>query len=238
MRLMTYNVHGGVGGDGRRALGRIVRTIVEWDPDVVALQELDRERPRSARVHQARVIAEELTMSFHFHPAVRLAEEEYGDAILSKYPMRLRQAGRLPWVDGLFFSESRGALWVEVLIEGTPWQVMNTHFGLGRAERLAQARALLGPEWVGATPGEAPLIVCGDLNSQPGGRVYRLFSSVLRDAQSGRCGKTFPARFPLLSIDHIFVGTGVGIQEARPLRTALSRVASDHLPLCAELSLE
>jgi endonuclease/exonuclease/phosphatase family metal-dependent hydrolase len=238
MRLMTYNVHGGVGGDGRRALGRIVRTIVEWDPDVVALQELDRERPRSARVHQARVIAEELTMSFHFHPAVRLAEEEYGDAILSKYPIRLRHAGRLPTVQCLLFSETRGALWVEVLIEGTPWQVINTHFGLGRAERFAQARALLGPEWVGAASGLPPLVVCGDFNSQPGGRVYRLISSVLRDAQAGRCGRTFPARFPLLSIDHVFVGSGVRIQEVSTLRTGLSRVASDHLPLCAELTLE
>lgn len=60
-------------------------------------------------------------------------------------------------------------------MNGARLQVINTHFGLGRRERRAQAQALLGADWLGECP--APVVVAGDLNSLPGGQVYRSFAA-------------------------------------------------------------
>lgn len=235
---MSYNVHSCVGTDGVRSPARIAEVIAAAHPDVVALQELDHRRPRSQGVHQARVIAEELAMHFHFHPALRVEEEEYGDAILSRQPLALVRAAGLPVVRRGWFVETRGALWVEAAAEGAAWQIINTHFGLGRAERLAQACALLGPEWIGAASARPPLVVCGDLNSQAGGRVQRLFAAQLRDTQPGRHRATFPSRFPMLCLDYIFAGEGVRVRTVEVQSTPLARLASDHLPLVADLEFK
>ncbi len=237
MRVLTYNVHSCIGADARLSPERVAAAIAQLHPDVVALQELDHRRMRSGQSHQARIIAESLTMDFHFHPALRIAEEEFGDAILSRLPLRLVQTGALPSVGSGWFLEKRGALWVEVEAHGRRWQILNTHLGLGRGERLRQAKALLGPEWAGAALLKPPLVLCGDFNSHTGGRVHALFSSALKDVQGAQACRyrTFPTRFPLLCLDHIFVGTCVGIGEVKVPRTALTRMASDHLPLVADL---
>src|SRR5262249_42075187 len=68
LRLMSYNVHGCIGMDGRVSMERIAQVIARFDPDIIALQELDVGRPRSGKVNQAQVIARKLEMKFHFHP--------------------------------------------------------------------------------------------------------------------------------------------------------------------------
>jgi endonuclease/exonuclease/phosphatase family metal-dependent hydrolase len=176
-------------------------------------------------------------MHFHFHPALRVAEEEYGDAILSRYPMRLIRAGPLPTVDAGFFLESRGALWVQIETLQCPWQILNTHFGLGRWERFLQARALLGEDWTTCASMRPPVVLCGDFNSQTGGRVHRLLAAALRDVQRGSPKNTFPSRFPMLCLDHIFLSEKVRVIGVEVVRTPLTAIASDHLPLLAELAL-
>jgi endonuclease/exonuclease/phosphatase family metal-dependent hydrolase len=235
MRIMCYNVHSCVGTDGLCAPARIAEVIAQFAPDVVALQELDHQRARSQHVHQARSIAEELKMHFHFHPALRVADEEYGEAILSRYPLRVVLAEELPGTPPDWCRETRGALWVELDVAGEAWQVINTHFGLGRAERLEQAQALLGGKWVGAAMLQPPLVLCGDFNSQAGGRVQRLLAAHLADVQAKRHRPTFPSRFPLLCLDYIFVGEHVAVDLVDVPRNALTRTASDHLPLIADL---
>jgi endonuclease/exonuclease/phosphatase family metal-dependent hydrolase len=235
---MTYNVHSCVGTDGDRSIARIAQVISDSRADIVALQELDHQRVRSQLTHQAEAIARELSMDFHFNPALRVADEEYGDAILSRHPLEMMHAAELPGVAPRWCREARGALWVSVRADGVAWQVINTHFGLGRAERFDQARALLGEDWIGAATTHGPVIVCGDFNSQAGGRVQNLLASKLKDAQGRRHRSTFPSRFPLLCLDYIFVGSGIRVTSVEVLRNSLTRVASDHLPLMAELELE
>ena len=146
LRIMTYNVHSGVGTDRRLDLARIAEVIASQNVDVVALQELDVSRARSRHEHQARVIADHLDMHFHFHPAQRIQEaEEYGDAILSRWPMRLRRAAELPTVKERLAFEPRGALWASLDVNGQEIQVINTHLGLSNNERIKQMEALLGP---------------------------------------------------------------------------------------------
>jgi endonuclease/exonuclease/phosphatase family metal-dependent hydrolase len=104
---MTYNVHRCVGADGRADPRRIAEVIAACQPDMVALQELDVGRLRTGGIDQAHVIAHLLGMSFHFHPALQVEDELYGDAILTALPMRLVKAGPLPGSVGF---EPRGAL--------------------------------------------------------------------------------------------------------------------------------
>ncbi|HEX8311726.1 MAG TPA: endonuclease/exonuclease/phosphatase family protein [Chthoniobacteraceae bacterium] len=242
VRIMTYNVHGCVGTDGVRSIERIVEVIAAYKPDIIALQELDVGRARSGGAHQARLIAEALRVQYHFHPAMRMEEEEYGDAILSAHPLELVKAAVLPTPPSRFLRETRGALWIRTQIDGVRWEVINTHFGLGRAERFAQAQALLSPDWAGAASAETPLIVVGDFNSRANGRAHRVLTSRFRDAQREappyRHGATFMTRLPFICVDHIFVSAAIKVNAVNIPRTPLTRAASDHFPLIAELALE
>ncbi len=242
-RILTYNVHSCRGTDGVLSPERIAAVIAAARPDIVALQELDVGRVRTRGLDQAHSIARELGMNFHFHPALRVEEESYGDAILSTLPLRLVKAGPLPGLTHRPLLEPRGALWVAVeLGEGTVLQVINTHLGLAPSERLAQVAALLGEGWLGhpACRGQ-PAVLLGDFNAVPRSGAYRRLAAGLRDAQCAQPGQrprpTFPSRWPLLRIDHVFLGEGVEAQSAEVRRGPLERLASDHLPLVVELSI-
>jgi endonuclease/exonuclease/phosphatase family metal-dependent hydrolase len=234
---MTYNVHRCLGYDGLCSPQRIARVIAQYQPDVIALQELDVGRPRSHLHDQPRVIAEHLEMLFFFHPAFEVAEERYGDAILSRHPMHLVRSGALPARPNC---ERRGALWVAIEWHGHTIHVLNTHLGLVTQERIAQIETLLGPEWLSDPRCEGPRIFCGDLNAWPGTRVYGRVKSVLQDVQGrlvlGWPRNTFPARLPVVRIDHIFHSAEFQVRCVRAPRTRLTRTASDHLPLIADLA--
>ena len=167
-RILTYNVHSCRGGDGKLDVGRIAEVIAQSRPDIVALQELDVRRARTGKVDQAHAIAERLGMSFHFNAALNVAEEQYGDAILSALPIRLVKTGPLPTLPRVRGLERRGALWVEVTLEGGQTvQIINTHLGLVPPEQRAQAQHLLGSEWLGHPQCADPTILLGDFNATP-----------------------------------------------------------------------
>ena len=96
--LATYNVHGCVGMDGQRSEDRIAEVIASMSADIVGLQELDLGRARSADVDQAALIAEELGWKYYFHPAMRRGDEQYGNAIVSRFPIALKRADEMPGV--------------------------------------------------------------------------------------------------------------------------------------------
>ena len=239
LRIMTYNVHSCVGMDGKLDAERIARVIARAKPDIVALQELDVGRMRSQGMDQAHLIARYLEMEFHFHPALHLEEERYGDAILTHLPLRLVKAGPLPGLANIPRLEPRGVLWVAVDLHGTEVQVINTHLGLLPRERVAQVEALLSEDWLGEAQRRGPVVLCGDFNAVPSSPVCRRLGERLRDAQAAghqrRAQATFSSRFPTLRIDHIFVSPGLEVAGITVPRSQLARVASDHLPLIAEL---
>ena len=243
LRVLTYNVHNCAGMDGRVSPHRIARVIAREQPDIVALQEVDIGRLRSDRQDQAAEIAHYLEMIHHFHAAIELREEQYGDAILSRLPMRLVRASLLPYRRAWLVNEPRGALWVSVDIgAGRQVQVLNTHFGLWRREQRMQAEALLGNQWLRNPACTGPVILCGDFNSSPRSLVYQRIQECLRDTQTARAGSrplgTFSGRFPLHRIDHVFTSEHFSVRDIRVPRTHLASVASDHLPLVVDLSLE
>jgi endonuclease/exonuclease/phosphatase family metal-dependent hydrolase len=234
LRVLTYNVRRCLGVDGLYSPERVADVIAECEADIVALQELDVGRLRSGGIDQASVIARRLGIDHvHFHPALRKGDELYGDAILTRSRSSLVRAGALPSPAAWRRAETRGAVWAA--LEPNGLQVINTHLGLGRRERRLQAAELRG-EWLGEADMAAPLVLLGDFNSMPGGRVYRAFRTRLRDANAGG-GPTFPTFRPILRIDHIFVSPAISLAGATVHRSALARIASDHFPLHADLIL-
>jgi endonuclease/exonuclease/phosphatase family metal-dependent hydrolase len=238
--LLTYNVHRCQGIDRVISPHRIATVIAATGADIVALQELDVNRARSGRVDQAQLIAALLEMEFHFHPAWQLAEERFGNAVLSRFPLRLMHAARLPG-HPRGWRERRGAVWVQVNVGELRIQVINTHLGLVRHERRTQTEALFGPHWLGHPDCRPPLILCGDFNAGPGSAVHRRCLESLRDVhrclQPKRPRRTYPTRLPVASIDHVFLSEEFEVRHVEVVRTPLSRVASDHFPLLVELGL-
>jgi endonuclease/exonuclease/phosphatase family metal-dependent hydrolase len=241
-RILTYNVHRCVGMDRRLDVGRIAGVIAALEPDIVALQELDVGRARTGGVDQAHQIAQRLDMTWHFNAAVRVEEEQYGDAILTSYPERLVKAGALPGLNPALRLEPRGALWLAVEIDGTELQIVNTHLGLAPTEQQLQAAALAGEDWLEREDCAAPAILLGDFNATRTSVVYRTLTHRLTDARprapTRRATSTFPSRLPFLRIDHVFVSDGIRVLDMDAPYTPGTRVASDHLPLVMDFEID
>lgn len=240
-RILTYNVRHCLGIDGQLSPERIAEVIASAEPDVVALQELDRNRARTGGVDQAQVIADALGMSHRFYPAIQVMDEGYGDAILTAHPCTLVKAGHLPLPRWRAFTEPRGALWVSVDIDGAAIQVINTHLGLLEAVRLPQIEGLLGPDWLDHPCCREPIVLAGDFNAVPRSRTYRRLTAHLRDAHTSlgisRHKPTFPSHAPVLRLDHVFVSRSLTVLKVETIRTPLARIASDHLPLLVDFGV-
>ncbi len=240
-RIVTYNIHRCVGTDRKLDVGRIAETIGALEPDIVALQEVDVGRARSEGADQAHEIAQRLKMTSHFNAALKVEEEQYGDAILTCYPETLVKAGALPGLNPRLRLEPRGALWIEIEIHGVKVQIINTHLGLVAREQQKQATALAGHDWLRNERCTGPTILLGDFNATMASVVYRTLSARIRDARkltpTSQPTGTFPSRFPFLRIDHVFVSDGIRVTGMDAPYDPSTRIASDHLPLVMDFEV-
>jgi endonuclease/exonuclease/phosphatase family metal-dependent hydrolase len=239
-RIVTYNVHRCVGTDGKLSPQRIAEVLAACEPDIVALQEVDVGRVRTGGIDQVAAIAGQLGMQPHFHPAVHWLGELYGDAILTCTPSSLVKAALLPSPRLRHIIEPRGALWVATELGGLKLDIVNTHLGLTRAERSMQVGALVGPDWIGGKAGAGAFILAGDFNVGRRSRSFRRLAACLgqaRNTTGRRRLRTFPSRLPMLSLDHVFVSDAVETVDVHTVRTRLTRLASDHLPLLVEFRI-
>jgi len=240
-RIVTYNVHRCVGNDRQLNVARVAEVLARLEPDIVALQELDVGRARTNNVDQAREIAQRLDMACHFHAAMRVETELYGDAILTAFPERLMQNGPLPGYSRLPQLEPRGALWLEVTIDGRAVQVINTHLGLVPREQQHQAACLAGPAWLEHPRCTGPKILLGDFNATGTSVVYRTLTAKLEPARrlapTRQPTSTFPSQLPVLRIDHLFVSRGIVVRDIFAPFDPLTRIASDHLPLVMDFDV-
>jgi endonuclease/exonuclease/phosphatase family metal-dependent hydrolase len=239
LRLLTYNVHSCVGLDGMQSVDRVARVIARYEPDVVALQEIDVARSRSGGIDQAHEIAHRLELLMHFHPTFDAEGEQFGDAVLSRLPMEKVRFGPLPRLPGRPDLEPRGVMWVDVDTGDAVFHVLNTHLSVHPRERRIQVNALMGPDWVGGLDPDANLVLCGDFNAGPGFPTWRTIRRTLTDVQVGLDGhrprRTWGGRYPLARIDHIFVGRRLEVVHVDVPGTHLTRTASDHLPVLADI---
>ncbi len=243
-RLMTYNVHGCIGMDGRHAPERIARVIAHFEPDIVALQELDVNRSRSRGTDQAETIARLLEMQYHFHPSMHVESGAYGNAILTHFPLHIEKAKQLPTHPTKLSVEPRGAIWATIAIGDLKLQVVCTHLGLYPEERLQQINMLQSHEWLDQAAFHAePAVLCGDFNATPGSAALRALNTSWKDAQMNHSSlhtsnyKTFTSMMPALRIDHVFTNERLQVRGVQVPQFELARRASDHLPLIVDLDL-
>ena len=243
LTLATYNVHGCVGADGRHDPGRVAAVLAELDADVVALQELAWQP--DAALNLLHDLARRLGCHSIAGPTLLRRAGHYGNALLTRWP-----ADAVTRIDlSLAGREPRGALDVRLHAPATDLRVVATHLGLSPRERRLQTKAqvaALGPPLdtaaafdVTAGPGAGPhprtpvTVLLGDLNEwflwgRPLRRLHRHFGATPAPA-------TFPARWPVLALDRIWVEPRARLLQLRRHRTALARQASDHLPLVAQI---
>ncbi|MEK7953274.1 endonuclease/exonuclease/phosphatase family protein [Luteolibacter soli] len=242
LRVMTYNIHSCVGLDGKIRPERVARVINHFDPDIIAVQEVDCHRLRSRGLDQAQLIADHLRMTHVFHAMFEEQSERYGIALFSRHPFTKIRADFLTEADPRVFREARGAIWVKVEPEGgKPFHFINTHFGLGRNERMRQAEELVSERWLGSVPPDQPVVIAGDFNSGPRSRALQPLRQRFRDVQLAAPGHvpvpTFSSLCPVVRIDHVFVSEHFAVEGVDQPLSPVARIASDHLPLCAELIL-
>lgn len=228
LRLMTYNVHSCRGGDGRLKPDRILRVIRHAKPHVVALQEVD-------GAGDSQRFADELAM-YHFYVEARAkGTTGFGNALLSHYPGNVVRYGALPRLHTR--TEARVAQWVCLEVPFGKLDLVHTHLGLTNAERLLQVERLLSPDWLTEPEAQRYSVLCGDLNSRPGTPAYVRLCYRLHDAQrgKGRGTATFPAVFPVIRIDHVFLSDSLTARHVEVPAHTSARLASDHRPLIVDL---
>ena len=234
IRVMTYNIHVGVGMDKKLDLQRIADVINTERPDFVGLQEVDRGVERTQRKDEIIELAQLTRMEFAFAPNLDYQGGKYGVAILSRFPItsvdhRMYQNRRE--------TERRGMIRIEVKIDGKVVSFVTTHLDYQYQDgRLFEAEQLL--EFLRDVKG--PLIVVGDFNDEPSGTTYKLMSNQFDDAwltsRQTTNGFSYPADKPLKRIDYVFVRRSdrFKVKKAWVVET----LASDHIPVVSELELK
>ncbi len=229
LRVLAYNIHHGEGMDGKIDLGRIADLIVTLDPDLVALQEVDRLVERTGGVDQAEELGRLTDLTPVFGAFMQYQGGEYGMAVLSRWHIVEANNIRLP--DG---DEPRTSLSVRVRSPETGQDVIFTgiHFYRTEEERLAQAQQTVEKLELE----EAPVILAGDFNSEPGSAVMEMMSRDWEILNKGDDRLTFPSFAPDREIDFIMVRAESGL-EAVSHRVLDESIISDHRPIFAELVL-
>jgi endonuclease/exonuclease/phosphatase family metal-dependent hydrolase len=247
VRLVTFNIHHGVGDDGRHDLARLAQVLAAADADVICLQEVDRHfGDRSEHVDQGLLLARALDMQLAWGPALDeprpdgRSRGEYGNALLSRLPLLVSDVHRLPGA-----GEPRCALRAMVELDGGALWVTATHLSRKSADRAAQVAALAE---LHTAPMETGIVV-GDFNTAPDApelaALRPRFADAweLADQRDDRAGwkiwqhddgNTHPARSPHRRIDQAWVTEGVAVAAAQVLGGG---GASDHLPLMLDLAV-
>jgi endonuclease/exonuclease/phosphatase family metal-dependent hydrolase len=242
LRVLTYNIHHGEGVDGRFDLERTARVITEQQPDLVAVQEVDVKTRRSGGVDQAAELARLTGMHTAFGKARDYQGGDYGQALLSRFPVENFRVHALP---GDPASERRIALSATV----RPWgrgpavRFVGTHLHHlpDEANRLQQA-AELNRLFAGAEDDTAT-ILAGDLNAEPASETMGMLLARWWDAaaraegispeEMGARQLTYPSNEPRKRIDYVLVRPTGGAWRVLSTRVITETVASDHSPVLA-----
>jgi len=234
IKIMTYNIHHGNPPDrpGEIALEPIIQLLKKENPDLVALQEVDRKTQRSDRVDQAEKIAISAGYDFyHFYKAIEFEDGEYGLAILSKFKPGQLKLHCLPGTEDI---EPRILAIMEVMLpENQSIIFANTHLDhQSEASRLQQANRILEV----TAEYSIPIILAGDLNapegSEPISMLERKFLKTCTD-----CEATFYNPNHGQAIDFIMTQQDDQIEVLQ--HRVLSNINySDHYPVVAVLNIK
>jgi endonuclease/exonuclease/phosphatase family metal-dependent hydrolase len=234
LRVMTYNIHVGVGMDKKLDLQRVAEVINAEHPDLVGLQEVDRGVRRTEGKDEIAELAKLTGLNYAFAHNLDYQGGQYGVAILSRFAIKEIDHRKY---ENRREAERRGMLRVEIQFAGRTVNFVTTHldyqFDDGRVFETEQMLKFLEDV-------KGPLIVVGDFNDEPGGNAHKSMLTRFEDAWIGgkikEQGLSYPADKPLKRIDYIFT------RRSDRLRVKRSRIvttlASDHLPVVADIQIQ
>ena len=235
LRLATWNIHYGIGTDGRFDLERTLSVLNSIDADVIGLQEVGWHR----QSHNQTDVFTFLRENTDYEVVEGLVRDplrsRFGNAILSRLPVR-----RTQWIDLKVRGHvPRAAILAEVETGGAPVSVVSLHLGLATWERERQAQrlvdALVPDLQTGRDAAAPPAALLGDFNMlRPRTRASQILTERFPTAVRK---PTYPVRTPMLSLDRIYLSPEWELTEAEVVRDDIAVTASDHLPLVAEAKL-
>jgi endonuclease/exonuclease/phosphatase family metal-dependent hydrolase len=229
MRIVTYNIHKGRGMDGRISIKRIRDVLQELEADIIALQEVF--SVCDGQVGQVETLASDLGLHAAFGCTRHRRGRPYGNAILTRWP--IVSAHEMDLSRGT--RERRGCIRADLKTPRGILHVFNIHLGTSYFERRHQVRHLLSSKQIDADL-TGPRVLVGDFNEWIKGLTTRLLSDKFESlnlALHVQKRRSYPGFLPLLHLDHIYFERPLHVRKAELVRTRLSKIASDHLPLVA-----
>jgi endonuclease/exonuclease/phosphatase family metal-dependent hydrolase len=230
LKVASYNIRKAVGLDWRRRPGRVLGVLNEIGADVIALQEVDRRFGSRVTALDPEQIARETdyqAINFSHRPQ---SLGYHGNVILTRKSVKVAAARPI----ALPHLEPRGAAVADLDLGGSKFvRIVGMHLGLTKKWRQLQTETIVSE--LRALEGNMPTVLMGDLNEPD------LKSGVLRAFEQrhtiAACGPSFHASMPVFTLDRIIVTQDIAIAETGVHKSALSREASDHLPIWANLTL-
>ena len=233
VRVATYNIHRGRGLDGRTRLERIAGVLASVDADIIALQEVIGASP--VKPGQAAELGAALGMGWVMAPTRHLRTALFGNVVLSKFPVRHHVQYDLTWKT----CEHRGVQRVDLALDEDTLHFYNVHLGTSLGERRSQAAKLASLVHDRRVVG--PKIVLGDFNEWARGIAKDILAERLQSIDLSkylkRGGRSYPGFFPILHLDHIYYEGSVEVLKVSMPRDRMALMASDHLPLVADLRI-
>lgn len=234
IRIATYNIHRSRGMDRRTMPSRIAEVIREMNADVVALQEVIGAGPGGPG--QAEEIGAALGMGWVMHSVRMLRHHHFGNVVFSRFPVVHHGHYDLSWRT----CEERACQRVDLdLGDHSVLHVYNVHLGTAVLERRYQAARLAA--FVHDHRIRGPKVILGDFNEWMKGLATKTLSALFQSVDIAahlKRRRTYPGLFPVLHLDHIYYEGEVTVRDLELVRTRKSLVASDHLPLVADLSIK
>ncbi|MCX4189655.1 endonuclease/exonuclease/phosphatase family protein [Methylophaga sp. OBS3] len=226
LKVASFNVHACIGSDGRFDPSRIADVIRELDADVLALQEVEHHKvdEQDLLEYLAAVFGYETIAGTTMQRETRA----YGNALLTRLPIlntEIHDISVKPY-------EPRSLIKVQLMVGDKSLMVYATHLGLMPFERRLQVKHLLS---LISKQSADVTVLLGDLNE------WFLWGRPLRWLRQFFVKSphipSFPSAFPLFSLDRILVSPDSAMTSIGRHRTALSKQASDHLPISAQIEI-
>jgi endonuclease/exonuclease/phosphatase family metal-dependent hydrolase len=232
IRIATYNVHRCRGMDRRVIPARIVDVLRDIDADVIALQEVVGAGPAGAG--HAEEIGAGLGMGWVMTCVRMLRQHQFGNVVLSRYPIVYHGQYDLSWRT----CEARACQRADIDVGGRALHIYNVHLGTAVLERRYQAGRLAS--FVHDRRVSGPKVILGDFNEWMRGLATKTLSALFESVDISRHlrrRRTYPGLFPVVHLDHIYYEGRVEVHSVEMPRTRKTLMASDHLPLVANLRI-
>jgi endonuclease/exonuclease/phosphatase family metal-dependent hydrolase len=233
VRIATYNIHRSRGMDRRTSPQRIAEVLRDIGADIIALQEVIGAGPAGSG--QAEEIGAALGMGWVMAPTRQLRKHLFGNVILSRYPIVHHSQYDLTWRTCEARSCQRAGL---DLGKGRNLHIYNVHLGTAVLERRYQAPRLAS--YVHDHRVQGPKVILGDFNEWMRGLATHTLSALFDSidiASHLKRKRTYPGFFPVVHLDHIYYEGDVQVRTVELPRNRKALMASDHLPLVADLRI-